>query len=65
MKIAKISLYQVDLPLKEGSYSWSNQTFSAFDSTIVVVQTDSGLEGYGASRKTWPSCGRMGMMWTA
>ena len=55
MKITKISLYQIDLPLKEGSYSWSNQTFSAFDSTIVVVETDSGLEGYGEVCPLGPS----------
>jgi L-alanine-DL-glutamate epimerase-like enolase superfamily enzyme len=55
MKIAKISLYQIDLPLKEGSYSWSNQTFTAFDSTVVVVETDSGLKGYGEVCPLGPS----------
>ena len=55
MKISRISLYQVALPLKEGSYSWSNQTFSAFDSTVVVVETDSGLEGYGEVCPLGPS----------
>ena len=55
MKISRISLYQVDLALKEGSYSWSNQTFSAFDSTIVVIETDSGIEGYGEVCPLGPS----------
>ena len=47
MKITAIRLYAVDLPMKEGSYSWSTQSFSAFDSTIVAVETDEGLIGYG------------------
>ncbi len=47
MKISSISVYQVDLPMKEGSYSWSTQSFSAFDSTVVVVQTDEGITGFG------------------
>jgi hypothetical protein len=27
MKITKLNVYQVDLPLKEGRYSWSNGIF--------------------------------------
>ena len=37
MKIKRLSIYQVDLPMKEGAYSWSTQSFSAFDSTVVVI----------------------------
>ena len=55
MKITKISVYQVDLPMKEGSYSWSTQTFSAFDSTVVIVETDSGLTGAGETCPLGPS----------
>ena len=47
MKIERIALYGVSLPMKEGSYSWSNQSFSAFDSTIVEITTDTGQCGYG------------------
>lgn len=48
MKITAIDVYQVDLPLIEGSYNWSNgNTVSVFDSTVVAVKTDSGLVGYG------------------
>ena len=48
MKITAIHVYQVDLPLKEGRYSWSNGNFvDLFDSTIVGLETDSGLHGYG------------------
>ncbi len=48
MKIAKISVYQVDLPLHEGSYKWSGgKSVTVFDSTIVRIETDSGMAGHG------------------
>jgi len=48
MKIASISAYQVDLPLHEGSYNWSGgKSVSVFDSTIVRVDTDAGITGWG------------------
>lgn len=48
MKITRIAAYQVDLPLHEGSYKWSGgKSVEVFDSTIVCVDTDSGLSGYG------------------
>ncbi|MCA9068830.1 MAG: mandelate racemase/muconate lactonizing enzyme family protein, partial [Planctomycetaceae bacterium] len=48
MKIKKIAVYQVDLPLHEGTYNWSGgKSVSVFDSTIVRVETDSGLIGHG------------------
>jgi L-alanine-DL-glutamate epimerase-like enolase superfamily enzyme len=48
VKIKAIRAYQVDLPLKEGRYSWSNGNFvDVFDSTVVEVETDTGLKGYG------------------
>lgn len=47
-KITKISAYQVDLPLKERSYKWSEgKSVEVFDATIVAVETDSGVTGYG------------------
>lgn len=48
MKITRIAAYQVDLPLKEGRYAWSEgKSVDVFDSTVVRVETDSGLVGYG------------------
>lgn len=47
MKITHISAYAVDLPLREGSYSWGTQSYPSFDSTVVVIDTDEGLQGYG------------------
>lgn len=55
MKITRVTGYQVDLPLKEGSYSWSNQSFAAFDSTVVVIETDSGLMGVGETCPLGPA----------
>ncbi|MEC9472350.1 MAG: cis-3-hydroxy-L-proline dehydratase, partial [Pseudomonadota bacterium] len=47
MKITAINVFQVDLPLKEGRYSWSNGNFvEVFDSTVVEIETDEGLKGY-------------------
>lgn len=47
MKITKLNVYQVDLPLKEGRYSWSNGNFvEVFDSTVLEIVTDEGLAGY-------------------
>lgn len=45
MQITGVTLYQVSLPMKEGAYSWSNQSFAAFDSTVVRIDTDEGLYG--------------------
>ena len=48
MKITRIRAYRVELPLREGSYKWSGgKSVSVFDSTIVAVETDEGLTGYG------------------
>ena len=48
MRITKIKTYRVDLPLHEGSYKWSGgNSVSVFDSTIVEIQTDAGITGYG------------------
>ncbi|WP_397571862.1 cis-3-hydroxy-L-proline dehydratase [Schlesneria sp. T3-172] len=48
MKISRIFAHRVELPLVEGSYKWSGgKSVSVFDSTIVGVETDTGLIGYG------------------
>ena len=48
MKIVRIFAHRVELPLREGTYKWSGgKSVSVFDSTIVGVETDSGLMGYG------------------
>jgi len=48
MKITRLLAYQVDLPLREGSYNWSGgKSVSVFDSTVVRIETDEGLAGHG------------------
>lgn len=48
MKIARIQAYRVELPLRETTYRWSGgKSVTVFDSTIVRVETDSGLVGHG------------------
>lgn len=47
-RITAITAWRVELPLHEGSYKWSggNQV-TVFDSTIVAVETNLGVTGYG------------------
>ncbi len=48
MKIARIFVHRVELPLVEGSYNWSGgKSVSVFDSSIVGVETECGLTGFG------------------
>jgi L-alanine-DL-glutamate epimerase-like enolase superfamily enzyme len=48
MKITEIRAYRVELPLHEGSYNWSGgNAVAVFDSTVVAVDTDAGLTGWG------------------
>ena len=48
MKIKRIRAYPVGLPLHEGSYKWSGgKSVTVFDSTVVSVETDTGLTGWG------------------
>lgn len=48
MRITRILAYRVDLPLHEVTYKWSGgKSVTVFDSTIVRVETDTGLVGHG------------------
>src|SRR5438309_9142380 len=48
MRIQRISAYRVQFPLHEGSYKWSGgKSVTVFDSTVVRIDTDSGLTGWG------------------
>jgi cis-L-3-hydroxyproline dehydratase len=48
MKISRIRAYRVELPLHETTYKWSGgKSVTVFDSTIVSVETDTGLVGHG------------------
>src|SRR5579872_4322837 len=48
MKIKRIVAHRVELPLHETTYKWSGgKSVTVFDSTIVGVETDTGLIGHG------------------
>jgi len=48
LKIVAIKVYQVDLPLVEGRYAWSEgKSVDIFDSTVVELHTDDGRSGLG------------------
>lgn len=56
MRIVRIAAHQVDLPLHEGSYKWSGgKSVTVFDSTVVRVDTDGGITGYGEVCPLGPS----------
>lgn len=48
MRITRLTAYRVELPLHEGRYNWSGgNAVTVFDSTIVRLDTDAGLVGWG------------------
>jgi len=56
MKITRVNVFQVDLPLHEGSYHWSRgKSVSVFDSTVVALETDAGETGWGESCPLGPN----------
>lgn len=48
MKIIRISIYQIDVPIKPVTIS-HERVMSVFDETLVRIETDSGIEGWGDS----------------
>ena len=50
LRIGKIDVFQVDLPYSGGVYRLSGgREYRSFDSTIVRVTTENGIEGWGES----------------
>lgn len=47
MRISEISIYSQNLPILNGPYRMSHGELSGADSTLVRIQTDSGLVGWG------------------
>ena len=48
MIITSLAVYQSDLPLVDGDYCWADgKSVSVYDSTVLVITTDTGLEGVG------------------
>ncbi|MFO0797241.1 MAG: cis-3-hydroxy-L-proline dehydratase [Gemmataceae bacterium] len=56
MRITRVSAYRVGLPLHEGTYKWSGgNAVTVFDSTVVKIETDAGLIGWGESCPLGPA----------
>jgi L-alanine-DL-glutamate epimerase-like enolase superfamily enzyme len=50
VKITSLSVFQVDLPFSGGTYRLSGgRECRNFDATVVRIETDAGLEGWGES----------------
>ena len=48
MIITSIAVHQADLPLVDGDYCWADgKSVSVYDSTVLIITTDTGLEGVG------------------
>ncbi|HEX2525502.1 MAG TPA: cis-3-hydroxy-L-proline dehydratase [Geminicoccus sp.] len=48
MKINAVHVWQVSLPLNEGSYRWAGgKSVDVFDSTLLAIDTDEGITGWG------------------
>lgn len=48
MRITRITVYRIDLPYVGGTYSWAKgKAVEVADSTIVRLDTDEGLTGWG------------------
>ncbi len=47
MKISKLTIYQHDLPVKGGSYRMANALVTSLDTTLVKLESDCGLVGWG------------------
>lgn len=56
LKIARIDVFQVDLPYSGGVYRLSGgREYTSFDATIVRITTQTGLEGWGESTPFGPN----------
>ena len=56
MKITSIDVFQVDLPYAGGTYRLSGgREYRSFDATIVRLQTDAGIDGWGESTPFGPN----------
>jgi L-alanine-DL-glutamate epimerase-like enolase superfamily enzyme len=47
VKITRISAWQVDLPFATTTFAWSGGAVGALDSTVVRVETEEGVDGWG------------------
>lgn len=43
MKITRLAAWRVDLPFRDGSYSWSGGSIDDFVTTVVAIETADGV----------------------
>lgn len=56
MKITRIVAYRVVLPLQGGRYAWSDdKAIASYDTTLVRVDTDAGVTGWGEACQLGPA----------
>ena len=56
MKISKLTAYTAQLHYAGKAYKFSQgRSYTAFQTTVVVVETDSGLAGYGEACPCGPA----------
>ena len=55
MRISEIHVFQKDLPIKGGPYTWSGNSLHSVDSTIVKMVSDTGLVGWGEVAPVGPT----------
>ena len=54
MRIAEVHVYQKDLPLNGAVYRMSEGAYTALDSTIVEIVSDTGVSGWGRRARSAP-----------
>ncbi len=55
MKITRIAVYQVDVPLADGGYAFAGDRHVAVaDTTVVRIDTDEGISGWGETTPLGP-----------
>ncbi|MFB6270021.1 MAG: hypothetical protein ABEH83_08765, partial [Halobacterium sp.] len=48
MEVTGIDVYNVDLPIAEGTYDWAGgNSYATFDSTVLRLRTDGDHVGWG------------------
>lgn len=56
LRITRIQAFQVDLPLHEKSYKWAGgKSVEVFDATVVKIETNLGVIGYGENTPLGPN----------
>ncbi len=56
MKITRISVFQLDVPLADGGYQWAKgRRIDVADTTVIRIETDEGISGWGETTPLGPN----------